>query len=82
MSGIDCDMWQDQYRARESRRRQAALTERMRVVGRNLAVAGALCAALEMGDRNAREAYWHARSVWRPNVKGEAWPDGWQGFPR
>jgi hypothetical protein len=27
-----------------------------------------------MGDRNAREAYWHCRSVWRPNVKGEPWP--------
>lgn len=49
-------------------------SDRMHNLGRNLAIAGALCAAIEMGERNGSELYWHARRVWCPNLDGKAFP--------
>jgi hypothetical protein len=67
-----CPHWIE-AEARERIYRFHACAESLRTLGRNLAVAGALCEAIKIGDENARVLYWHGRRLWLPNLEGKAW---------
>ena len=46
----------------------------LRFLGANLAAAGALCAAFNLGMTASKDLYWHGRAWWSPGCSKDAAP--------